>query len=88
MKPTISTSLLAWSCTTAGISPSSFEKSIMLRSAFRVPYNKKPRHWSGGAASCRLVRVLALSPSARAVLPDGRMAVAVMVMHAMEAAEH
>jgi hypothetical protein len=40
MKPTINTSPLTWSCTTAGISPSSFEKSI---ASFQIPYNKKPR---------------------------------------------
>jgi hypothetical protein len=30
MKPTISTSFVRWSCTTAGINPSSFEKSILV----------------------------------------------------------
>src|SRR5436853_686468 len=30
MKPTISTSPLTWSCTTAGINPSNFEKSMFL----------------------------------------------------------
>src|ERR1044071_6385506 len=40
MKPTIRTSPLTWSWTTAGMSPSSFEKSIAFRvqsSGFQVP---------------------------------------------------
>src|SRR6267142_296296 len=44
MKPTISTSPLAWSCTTAGINPSSFEKSISSL------YNEKPRQLPAGSA--------------------------------------
>src|ERR1041385_3258670 len=36
MKPTISTSPLMWSCTTAGINPSSFVKSISLTGGVRL----------------------------------------------------
>src|SRR5262245_30916454 len=55
MKPTINTSPLTWSCTTAGINPSSFEKSIasfqVPGSRFQVPVQKKnPALCSGGAA--------------------------------------
>jgi hypothetical protein len=81
MKPTISTSPLTWSWTTAGISPSSFEKSIS------HSYNKKPRHhFRRGCIRFGWFRVLAFSPSARAVLPGGH--VAVVVMRAVEAGKH
>src|SRR5215510_7215407 len=82
MKPTISTSPVVWSCTTAGMRPSSFEKSIdgstftSSGSEFgaRGAVQKKPRLVSGGAAlvaSSGLV-AWAFSSLARAVRPAGR----------------
>src|SRR5688572_6957128 len=82
MKPTISTSPLTWSWTTAGINPSSFEKSIVLRSTFCVPgsgsgfrvpgsVQKKTRHLPAGLRSFGWFGVLAFqSLSARS--PAGR----------------
>src|SRR5207253_3522578 len=63
MKPTINTSPLTWSCTTAGINPSSFVKSISL-------YNKKPRHSYRRGLHCVREKLLVLV--LRAVLPAGR----------------
>src|SRR5262245_22994806 len=75
MKPTISTSPLAWSCTTAGIKPSSLEKSIgvAFRSS-RVPMFRTTKNpaWSGGAAwVASSGRDAWLSPRSRAVPPAG-----------------
>src|SRR5678815_4619458 len=42
MKPTMSTSPLAWSCTTAGIRPSNFEKSIALCTSCTLCTDRRP----------------------------------------------
>ena len=88
MKPTISTSLLESSCTTAGTSPSSLEKSIgwflRLRSGCVSVQQKTPPSLPAGLLLG--VRGL-LSPVARAILRAG-VAVAVMAMRAMEQGGH
>jgi hypothetical protein len=60
-----------------------------LISTFYVPgsYNKKPRHnFRRGCIRFGWFRGLAFSPSARAVLPGGP--VAVVVMRAMQTGKH
>src|SRR5262245_57711503 len=80
MKPTMSTSPLTWSCTTAGIKPSSFEKSITCCTSCTLctgqrPVrtdpctNKNPASTPAGSA-LRLVIREVLVFLTRAVLPD------------------
>src|SRR5262245_32730096 len=81
MKPTMSTSPLTWSCTTAGIKPSSFEKSITyctsctLRTSRTDPCTtKNPALIPAGSALCLVIRE-GSGFLTRAVLPadrDGR----------------
>src|ERR1051325_3720946 len=65
MKPTISTSPLTWSCTTAGISPSNLEKSIV------VPVQQKTPPLVPAGSALRYGELL-VAVSTRAVLPAGR----------------
>ena len=48
MKPTMRTSLLTLSCTMAGISPSSFEKSMF----YSLHHKKRPRRRRGRGCAC------------------------------------
>src|SRR4030095_3278882 len=82
MKPTISTSPDRWSCTTAGIRPSSLEKSIAVASS-RVPKfrtTKNPAYVRRGCVS-RELGMLLPGASILACAQSGRTAiVAVMVV--------
>jgi hypothetical protein len=81
MKPTISTSPLAASWMTAGINPSSFEKSIIVPLKQKTP----PR---GGVASLDNVADRSLRPALRAQLRPAARAAGMVMMRVVVPGEH
>jgi len=89
MNPTMSTSPLAWSCTTAGIKPSSFEKSISIRGGRLQPVRttKNPASIPAGSALRLVIREVLVSLRAQSCRTT-EVAVVMMDVHVRPEPNH